>query len=298
MKKTLLASAILASLASVSAQAATVYDQDGTTVEVLGGAEVVAVSADSVDGTFGHDNYGYLGLTGTSAISDTATAYASFVIETDDVDASTFAIDDLIIGFDTSNGDFSFGGTDGAIEQVTDMTDIGAYHGGIQEVVSGDGDTGFLYSNTFSGVTVNAEFIASDVKDEDSVGVSALYSADFGLDLGLGYVAVDENSEIAFAVGYTVSDLYLAVGYAVVDYDGDEYTSLELAAQYQVTDAVVVSALLGQAEFEDTDVVDYFAIDASYAINGSASTYVSFKSDNIDGVQDDTEIVAGLVYDF
>ena len=70
MKKTLLASAILASLVSVSSQAATVYEQEGTTVNVYGGAEVAALLLDSATGTAASDNYGYIGLDGTSKISD------------------------------------------------------------------------------------------------------------------------------------------------------------------------------------------------------------------------------------
>ena len=299
MKKTLLASAILAGLVSATAQAATVYEQDGTSLDVIGGAEVVAVSKDSIDGTLGHDNFGYIGLSGSSKVSDTVTAYADFVIETDDVDAGTFAVDDLIVGFDTAYGDFSFGGTDSALGQVSDISDIGAYHGGIQEFVEGKGATGFGYANTFAGLTVNAEFIASSAEDADSIGLSAVYSLDFGLDLGAGYVVLDDANELALALGYSIGDFYLGLGYADgEDTTGADYTSIEVAAQYAVTDALTVTALLGQAETDDVDTTDYYVVDASYAINDSVVTYASFQADNLDGATDDSEIVVGVAYDF
>lgn len=319
MKKTLLASAILAGLVSASAQAANVYDADGVTVDVVGGVELNAIFADSYDnagdqkieGTVGHDNYGYVGLAGTSKITDTATAYASFVIETQDEDGksdtefgSEFAVDDLIIGLDTAYGDFSFGDVDSALEQVADFTDIAAYDGGELEVAEGEGDTGFAYKNTFGAFTVNAEFIASDADDEDSVGLSAVYSSDFGLDLGLGFVSIDDEDEIAAAIGYTTGNLYLGLGYADVDeYENDagevgDYEAVEFAIQYQMTEALTLTGLYTKGEFEGHDEIEYYVLDALYAVNNNLEVYASYQYDDIDSHQDDTEFVIGMTYDF
>ena len=319
MKKTLLASAILASLVSVSSQAATIYDQEGTTVAVSGSAEVAINSNDSVDGTAESASSGSIGIEGTSKISDDVTAYASFGVAAD-VGAKA-EDDDILIGFKPSFGDISLGATDAALDQVTDFTDIGDEFGGIQGIVSGGGDTGLFYTNTFSGLTLNAEYIASDTKDEDSMGVSAVYSLG-DLNLGLGYVAVDDANEIALAVGYTAGDLTLGLGYAmgeVTEYDIDndgtadtftesvDYTSLEIAAKYQVTEALSLAVLAGQTELEDSDgntadVAGYYAIEAGYAVNDAVYAYVAYQASTLDEDDDsyysDDQIKASIEYSF
>jgi len=164
MKKTLLTSAILAGLFSATAQAATVYDADGSTLAVSGDIDVTAYFDDSVDGTAKDASYASINIFGTTAVSDTTTAYAEFEIDTDG-DGETFAIDELVVGLDSAYGDFSFGGVDSALGQVSDFTDIGNEFGGNQEVVEGEGATGFAYANTFNGLTVNLEYIASSDKE-------------------------------------------------------------------------------------------------------------------------------------
>ena len=311
MKKTLLASAILAGLVSASAQAANVYDADGVTVDVVGGVELNAIFADSydngtdIDGTLGHDNNGYVGLAGTSKITDTATAYASFVIETEegteDDFRTEFEVDDLIIGLDTAYGDFSFGDVDSALEQVADFTDIAAYHGGEQEVLEGEGDTGFAYKNTFGAFTVNAEFIASSEDDEDSIGLSAVYSSDFGLDIGLGFVSIDDEDEVAVALGYTTGNLYLGLGYADVDErdnSNDDYEVVEFAVQYQMTEALTLTGLYTKVELDGHDEVEYYVLDALYAVNNNLEVYAAYQYDDIDDSDDDSEFVIGMTYDF
>ena len=306
MKKTLLASAILAGLVSVSAQAATVYDQDGQTLKISGDIDVVALSSDSVDGTLASDSYASINAFASSKVSETVTAYAEFEIDTDaDADLSVpgdslFDIDELVVGFDTAYGDFSFGGTSSALGQISDMTDVAAATGGNQEVVSGGGSTGFAYANTFSGVSLNLEYIASDQKNEDSMGASALYSSDFGLDLGAGFVSVDEDNEIALGLGYSMDALYVGLGYAVGEQSGADITYMEVVAQYAATDSLTVGLQMGSGESEiggvTTEEVDFYAVDATYALNSSVSTYASYKVANIDTDEDVIEI--GLNYDY
>ena len=329
MKKTLLASAILAGLVSVSAQAATVYDQDGITLKISGDVDATVYSDDSVDGSLGNANYASINLFGTTKVSDSVTAYAEFEIDTGgnsvsftdtDTDvtsgtnisntttskSSEFSLDELVVGLDTTYGDFSFGGVDSALGQVSDFTDIGNELGGIQEVLEGGGASGFAYANTFAGISLNAEFIASEDKDADSMGISAVYSLE-GLSLGLGYVAVDEENQLLVAAGYAVANLYVGVSYGigeVLSYGDSTYgqlsdlTTLEFSAAYQVTGDVSVVALLGQAEVEDADVKDYYALEVGYSLADNVLTTVGYSADNLDNADPDNSIYAQISYDF
>ena len=327
MKKTLLASAILASLVSVSAQAATVYDADGSTLKISGDVDVTAYSDDSVDGTIGNASYASINLFGTTTISDSVTAYAEFEIDTgsystaeskfgadvdgdgedDSVKTSEFAIDELLVGFDTAYGDFSFGDTSSALGQISDFTDVGNNFAGSQEVIEGEGETGFAYANTFDALTVNAEFKASSEDEEDSIGISAVYSLN-GLSVGLGFVTVDEADELAFGLGYSMDALYVGLGYAMGAIDADiDFTSIELAVTYGVTDDVTVMAFYGTGEVEfgslSADYLDYYALEVEYSIASNVSAYVGYKSNNLDEYSDesddsDTSIYTQISYDF
>ena len=309
MKKTLLASAILASLVSVSAQAATVYDQDGQTLKISGDIDVTAVFDDTGDGTTSSDSstYGSINVFGTTAVSDTTTAYAEFEIDTSDATNDDFAVDELVVGLDTAYGDFSFGGVSSALGQISDFTDVGNEFGGAVEEISGGGETGFAYANTFAGVSVNAEYIASSEEDKDSIGVSAVYSLE-GLSVGLGFVTVDEADELAFGLGYSIDALYVGLGYAMGAVDADtDFNRIELAVTYGVTDDVTVMAFYGNGETEKgsttSDALDYYAVEATYSIASNLSASAGYAVNNLDAYSDeskdsDTTIYTSISYDF
>ncbi|QJQ99904.1 porin [Halomonas sp. PGE1] len=89
MKKTLLATAIAGALGvSAAAQAATVYDQDGTRLDlygrialgVSGGGEEVNEDGEKINGSEFRDVYSRFGLRGTQRISDDLTAYGNFEV--------------------------------------------------------------------------------------------------------------------------------------------------------------------------------------------------------------------------
>jgi predicted porin len=308
MKKTLLATAILAGLVSVSAQAATVYDQDGQTLKISGDIDALVYSNDSTAGTLDEDNYASINIKGFTKVSDTVTAYAEFEIDTDgydteisgtDTETSAFAIDELVVGLDTAYGDFSFAGVSSALGQISDFTDVGNEFGGNLEEISGGGASGFAYANTFGGLTLNAEYIASSDEDADSVGVSAVYSID-GLSLGLGYVTLDESNELALGLSYSIDALYVGLGYAMGESDATtDFTIIELAVTYGVTDDVTLMAFYGIGEEEvgstTTDSLDYYAVEASYSFASNVSANVGYKVDNLD---EDNTLYTSIQYDF
>lgn len=304
MKKTLLATAIVSSLVSAAAQSAAVYDKDGTAFSVGGRAEVRGLFGDAVDGTMEDKSRARINFAGKTQLSETLAAFGFVEYEIDRENSET-EVDSryLYAGFATTAGDFSYGKQDTANVQVSDLTDIASYHSGIQQYIaaaSDKQDNNFAYAGNFldEALTVKANFIADDVKDNDAVALSALYSLDFGLDLALSYADQDEQNQITAGVAYTLNDLYLAATYAMGDVAADdEFTSLEVAAQYKFSKEFRLIGMYGMAE-EDVkgDTEDFVALEAQYRFNNAIRSYASYKLDNLD--DGDNELLVGLRYDF
>jgi len=315
MKKTLLATAILAGLVSATAQSATVYDDNGTTLKIGGRAEVRADflgdDFEKVDGSITDKSRARINFAGKTQITENLTGfgYMEYEIKPSTKDGSDLDSRYLFAGFGTQIGDFSYGKQDAANVQVSDMTDIASYHSGIQQVIGAAKDkreNNFLYSGTFAeAFTVQADYIASSDEDEDSYGLSVLYVSDFGFDLGASYSdSQDDSNQTTLAAAYTVNDLYVAVSYAMGDVDAEtEFSSLEAAIQYKFTKQLRMIGIIGQQQEKvdgtSTDTEDFYAIEAQYRFNKSIRTYVSYAYNNLDDA-DKTEdsLVAGVRYNF
>lgn len=301
MKKTLLATAILAGLVSATAQAATVYDQDGTTLKVGGRAEVRGVFSSDVEGTMEDKSRARINFGGETQISESLTGFGFMEYELKS-DGSDLKNRYLFAGFGTQIGDFSYGKQNTANVQVSDMTDIASNHSGQQQYISSASDkqsNTFSYSGVFlESLTVQANYIAQDEDDKDAYGISAVYGFDFGLDLGASYSGQDEMNQATLGAAYTWNDLYIAATYAMgaVEEDND-FTSLEAAIQYKATEELRLIGIVGMAEQDiEGDTEEFFALEAQYRFNKSIRTFASYKLNNLDDAED--ELMLGLRYDF
>ncbi len=303
MKKTLLATAILTGLVSATAGAATVYDKDGTSLKVGGRAEVRGLISDSVDGTMEDKSRARINFKGQTQITEDLTGFGVMEYEIKS-GASEVSNRYLYAGLSTAAGDFSYGRQDTANVQVSDLTDIASEHSGIQQYIDSASDkenNTFLYAGEFAGLSVQANFIASEEEDQDAFGISALYSLDGGVDLAAAYSDQDEENQITLGAAYTLNDLYLAATYAMGDASADtEFTSLEVAAQYKVTKELRMIGIYGMAEEETagvtTDTEDFITIEGQYRFNKSLRTFASYKLNNLDDADD--ELMLGLRYNF
>jgi outer membrane porin protein LC len=315
MKKTLLATAILAGLVSTTAQSVTVYDKDGTTLSVGGRAEVRAEFIDTEyteendagveetkDGSIDDKSRARINFEGETKISDKLTGFGfvEYEINSD----SDFKSRYLYAGFGTEVGKFSYGKQDTANVQISDMTDIASYHSGIQQVFDASSDkqaNNFLYSSTFSdAVTIQADYVASSEEDNDSYGVSVLYASDFGVDLGASYSDSNtDQNQVTLGAAYTLNDLYVAVTYAMGDLDEeDDFNSLEAAVEYKFTKEFRMIGIIGQQEQADQDTEDFYALEAQYRFNSALRTYVSYAYNNLDGDDVEDSLLAGIRYNF
>ncbi|PKG40131.1 porin [Psychromonas sp. Urea-02u-13] len=321
MKKTLLATAIVSALVSATAGAATVYDQDGTTLKVGGRAEVRGLFSDSVDGTMEDKSRARINFGGETKISENLTGFGFMEYEIKS-GASEVKNRYLFAGIGTKIGDFSYGKQDSANVQVSDFTDIASEHSGQQQYVGAakdKRDNNFLYSGTFAdALTVQTNYIANGVQEfdkdgnaqtasEDAFGISAVYAFDFGLDLGASYSDQDEENQATLGATYTWNDLYVAATYAMGATDANtDFTSLEAAVQYKFTKEFRLMGIVGMAEEDDgatMDTEDFFALEAQYRFNKSIRTFASYKLNNLDekevGKADsENELMVGLRYNF
>ncbi|MFT6927865.1 MAG: outer membrane porin protein LC [Psychromonas sp.] len=305
MKKTLLATLILSSFVSGAVSAATVYDKEDTKLSIGGRAEVRALFSDAVDGSMLDESRARINFEGETKISESLSGFAfmEYEIKPGEVAENRY----LFAGIGTEAGDFSYGRQDTASVQISDMTDIASYHSGLQQYIDSASDkesNNFVFANnSIQGLALKANYIANGSETEgdaaeDAFGLSALYSMDFGLDLGASYADQDQQNQVTLGAGYTFEDLYLAATYAMGSVaDNDDFTSVEVAAQYKFTKEFRMIAMYGTAE-EDLagDTEDYVALEGQYRFNKNLRTYASYKLDNTDAGDD--ELVAGLRYNF
>ncbi len=299
MKKLTLATAIITAMVSGSSLAATVYKGDDAEMHIGGRVEVRGEFDDGIDGTMRDESRARLNFVGKTNISDSLYGFGMYELETDfGADLETRY---MFAGLGGGWGEFSYGKQDTANVQISDMTDIMSYHSGIQQVISAASDKQenvFLYSGEFGGVTVQADYQAFETDDTSAYGLSALWSSDFGLDLGASASFHDDESEqFTFGAGYTANAFYAALTLAVGECaSGNEFTAGELSAQYMFNDQFRMVASYALLEEEDTDVEDYFAVEARYDFNNNIRAIVSYKANMIDNAED--SLMLGLRYDF
>lgn len=317
MKKVALASAILASLAAGTVNAATVYQDDDKSLSIGGRAEARFNLSDANKGDDGAGNAfkdksrARINLKGKAKINDQVTAFGKYEAEISDSSDSTVKSRYVYAGFDTQAGSFSYGKQDSAQVMLTDYTDILATFGGDGvDLVDGNKDkreNNFLYAGEFNNFTVSANYIAENndaVKDSDSYGIAAQYAFPFGLSLGAGYVSgqdgvdVDAN-QYNLAASYEFNNFYAAATYASGEDGNTDLTGYELATAFKMNQFIAQAAYNFKQSEEGgvkTDKVDYFVLEGIYKFNKNLRTYAGYLFNQIDG--EDDELQMGIRYDF
>ena len=327
MKKAALASAILATLLSGAASAATVYQDDSTSLTVGGRAEarfnvsdnneVNADGSENGNDTFEDKSRARVNLKGKTQLAEGLGAFGTYELEVNPGKDQTLDTRYLFAGLDTEYGAVSYGQQDSAQVILTDFTDILATFGGdAADLIDGNKDkreNNFVYSGSFNDLTVTANYIANEKKNTDSYGISFVYSLPMGLDLGAGYVdgKQGDNGEDAdqynITAAYTFNDFYIAGLYGAGSIGDDDLTAYEIAAAYQYNkftfQGVYNYQEVDPKDASSTDNVDYFAIEGIYKFNGNFRVYAGYLFNNLDKTDTNRdsvndELQAGLRYDF
>ncbi|PKH02858.1 porin [Psychromonas sp. MB-3u-54] len=321
MKKAILP-AMIAALLATSAQAATVYDADGTTADVYGRMQFNITD----DGTGATDGVGSarLGFKAASPINSHVNAIAKgeWQIASETSNNDTFKVRELYAGFDGEMGSLVFGQTFTAFYQTAGVTDYFNSNGfkAIYNNIDPYRQEGqAVYSGEFSGVSVGASTQFQKVgytEDDDGNSTSDLdngYALSLGYDIAdvtvsAGYLleqfdTLEDKKNYALSATYAMNDLYLAAVYAmseqeVVGDDDNDFTAYDLLASYALANDVQLLAGYGFEENTVTneDTVDEVTLSAQYLFNNQLKTWIEYKADMITDADD--AVTVALQYNF
>ena len=303
MKKTLLATAVAGALGASAgiAQAATIYNQDGTQLDLYGNIQLAYKSVDNIDGNSEDelfDNGSTIGFSGQHIINPGLTGYFKAELEHDadesKIDGGLDTGDQAYLGLKGDFGDARVGSWDPLIDDwIQDPISNNEYF----DVSDSSSDLGNLYGDDY-GLDATADREGDKVQYVSpslaglQFAVGAQYKGDaedeFGGDNQVaGYENQGSNASFFGGLKYTVGAFSIA---AVYD-DLDNYTlesttggdDIEAKA-YGLNAQYTMDALRISAKAENTDV-DYagengdikrYALGARYGY-GFGDVYGSYQ---------------------
>lgn len=258
MKKTILAIAIPALFAS-AANAAVVYDKDGTSFDIYGRVQA-NYYADHNDADSELIGTSRLGWSGKVALNNTWSGIAKTEWQVasensnniSDTNGDSFKARHIYVGFDgTQYGKVIFGQTDTAFYDVLEPTDIFNEWGDAGNYYDGRQEGQIIYSNSYQGFKGKVSYqtnddtavIVSDVggdsvstvfpnlKRNYGYALAAGYDFDFGLGLNAGYAYSDlenklngdsgDKTEWAIGAHYAINGFYFAGMYTEGEISND-----------------------------------------------------------------------------
>ncbi|RJX74454.1 porin [Vibrio sinensis] len=338
MNKTLIALAVSAAAMASGANAAELYNQDGTTLDMGGRAEARLSLKDGKAEDKTRVRLNFLGKTQiTDGLYGVGFYEGEFVTNPTTIkglDGKETTFDSLdnryaYAGLGGAFGEITYGKNDGALGVITDFTDIMAYAGNTAAdkiAVADRTDNMISYKGQFADLGVKASYRFADRTDnkttggysddkQDGYSLSAIYAlGDTGARVGAGYADQDQANEYMLSASYAFSDVYFAGVFTdgqLQDNNGD-YTGYELAAAYTLGQTVFTSTY-NNAETNKATSADNFAIDASYYFKPNFRGYVSYNFNLISTGDDlgkaggnvkatkadaEDELAFGLRYDF
>ncbi|EPM4322749.1 porin [Vibrio vulnificus] len=336
MKKTLIALSVSAAAVATGVNAAELYNQDGTSLDMGGRAEA---RLSMKDGKVADNSRIRLNFLGKVEIQDGLYGVGFYEGEFTTADEGENKTNNNLdnrytyAGLGGKFGEVTYGKNDGALGVITDFTDIMAYHGNSAAdkiAVADRVDNMIAYKGQFDALSVKASYRFADRSEgtgadagkyvdngQDGYSLSAIYAiGQTGLTLGGGYADQDEQNEYMLAASYTMGDLYFAGIYTdgeKAKKDGD-YTGYELAAKYTMGQTVFTTTY-NNAETNSQTSADNFAVDATYYFKPNFRGYVSYNFNLIDSgdkigtvsgagyatatkINAEDELALGLRYDF
>ncbi|MDA0106657.1 porin [Vibrio sp. La 4.2.2] len=314
MKMAAIATAITTALVSGSALAAEVYNSDGTSLNIGGRAEfrgdfIGKSSGAELDGSMDNNSRFRLNVGGNTQITNDLSGFAFYEAEqgvnSDGSGAGNSQTDNfkqryMYAGLQTNFGAISFGRQDTALVQLSQMSDIATYTGAQKEFIDAGNEqanNNILYTGMFAddALSLKANAILSDEKDQNSYGISGIYTLPMGLGIGLGYAGGDEwitsatdtaeTSQFMGGLSYAVGQLYVAGTYTqgkVKESAGDvDFTGYEFAGQYKFDNGFVAQAVYAKQDVDDNvskyDKNNYVELTGKYYFNNSIHSYLSYK---------------------
>ncbi|WP_108445836.1 porin [Halomonas denitrificans] len=295
MKKTLLATAIAGALAASGAQAATVYNQDGTKLDLYGNLQFAYANTNNDEGESTDefaDNGSTLGVAGEHVIYDGLTGYFKYEFEGDADEikgaGGLDTGDQAYFGLKGNFGDARLGSWDPLIDdwiqdpitnnEYFDVSDSNQNIVGIAD--SREGNKLQYMSPSFSGLQFA---VGTQYEGDAEAGNSADFSAAAGEFAGDTYQADNDGDSSASFFGglkYTAGAFSIAAVYDNLANNDGEVRSYTLNAD-------------DEREFgasEDFDAGDQYGITAQYTVD---TLRVAAK---IERFQSDSDLVEDVNY--
>lgn len=314
MKKTLIALAVSTVAIASGAQAAELYNQDGTSLEIGGRIEG---RLSMQDGKGDDASRVRVHIAGKTAINDSLYGMGFYEAElktndnggyynnnpTDSESDGTDIVTRLAYaGLGGNFGLVSYGKTSGSLGVITDFTDIFSGIAGNTAAdklkVADRTDNMLAYKGQFDDLALRASYRFADRStnngsyddnNQDGYSLSAIYAfGDTGLTAGAGYAEQDEANEYMLAASYTIADFYFAGVFtdgekqaSATDNSTQDYTGYELAAAYTLGQTVFTAAY-NNAENESDTAVDNLAFETAYFFKPNFRAWVSYNFNLID----------------
>lgn len=311
MKKTLLATAIAGALAASGAQAATVYNEDGTKLDLYGNIQIAYYNTNDAEGESQDeltDNGSTVGFSGEHVISEGLAGYFKAEFEHDADEAKTAdglgSGDQAYMGLKGNFGDVRLGSWDPLIDdwiqdpitnnEAFDVTDSSSRIVGIE---SREGDKLQYLSPSLSGFQfgVGTQYEGDAEYDDGSVNATTADGGDVD-------VFDAESSDASFFAGvkYTAGAFSIAAVYddlgnndgefSGVDGDGNDIGGdFDAGDQYGITGQYTMDTLrvaLKLERFEsDSDLLadtNYYGLGARYGY-GMGDIYAAYQYVDVGG---------------
>ncbi|WP_280554053.1 porin [Halomonas sp. 25-S5] len=317
MKKTLLATAIAGALAASGAQAATVYNQDGTKLDLYGNLQIAYKTVETANENTGtvdsedeiFDNGSTIGVAGEHAISQGLTGYfkGEWEFTADEAKGSTRGInrgDQAYFGLKGNFGDVRLGSWDALIDdwiqdpvtnnEYFDVSDSNSRIVGIED--SREGNKLQYMSPSFNGF----QFAVGTQYEGDAES-----DGDANIDITNGgsvNVKQDSDSNASFygGVKYTAGAFSIAALYDNLDNNQGSYTGVdaddipisgdfEAGEQYGITGQYTIDTLRVALKLErfqsDNDFVadtNFYGLGARYGY-GMGDIYGAYQYVDVGG---------------
>lgn len=316
MNKTALSVAAALAMTAGSVQAATVYDENGTTFDI-GGSVVLGLQ--NVDGETELKDIGSgVAFEGTSVVNSSVSVFAAAELEFEaDAGEGNVTFDEGFLGADFAGiGTVTAGKFDSVFfQQIGDVIDLAEEVGARDLSSSGDGDQIAFDSADFGGMRFGAqvEIQPEEVDEFDTVTQEGAMSFQAyagytmgDLNLAVAFDQADEDitgqedSTVGFRADYNVLS-NLNVG-GMVEVQGD-IRHLGLAAVYGYGNGDVFATVSHMDNDGDSDMI--YAVGANYLLSENAYLFGEFATGSdpdsgIDGLAEDEKpvVTVGMNYDF
>jgi len=235
MKKTLIASAVAATLSSGAfamdnSHAEKLLGMFDTMPKISGDIEIFGQYTDTGTNT-GSTNDGIMddvdstvAIDHSTAISEETTAYVHVELNYNaTVNGSGFSSDESYLGFKGGFGDISFG-TDDSVYESVDIVDYSENLGGVAsgDLLGANESQTINYTTPTIGDNMTASASIQTDEDQDNIGAIVIAYAEGDVTFNFGYGMNDVAEDVLGLSGsYTMDDLTLSAQFETQDESGD-----------------------------------------------------------------------------